>query len=59
MAHYRLYHLNRASGRIDRAELIEAEDDVRAVAIVKAQARDVAVELWHEGRKVLGLDQAT
>ena len=59
MVHYRLYHLNRSSGRIDRAEVIEAEDDLRAVAIVRAQRRDVAVELWQEGRKVFGLDQAT
>lgn len=51
MAYYRLYHLNRSSGHIDRVEIVEAEDDVRAVAIVKARDRDVAVELWQEGRK--------
>jgi len=54
MPFYRLYHINQSSGHIERAEVIEAEDDVRAVAIVKARKRDAPVELWQERRKVCG-----
>ncbi len=59
MAHYRLYHLNRFSGHIDRTEMIEAEDDFRAFDIVKARDRDVTVELWQENRKVMRLEGPT
>lgn len=52
MAYYRLYHLNRSSGHIDRAEELDAADDVEAVALAKARQRDTDVELWQERRKV-------
>ena len=58
MPYYRLYHLNRSSGQIDRAEVIDAADDVRAIAIVRERRRDAAIELWQEGRKVLRLEGA-
>ncbi|HYI48439.1 MAG TPA: hypothetical protein VEX35_08250 [Allosphingosinicella sp.] len=56
MPYYRLYHLNRSSGHIDRAEEFDAADDVKAVAIVRERERDTPVELWQEGRKILQLD---
>jgi hypothetical protein len=59
MPYYRLYHLNRSSGHIDRVEEIDAVDDVKAVAIVRERERDSAVELWQEGRKVLRLEGPT
>lgn len=59
MPYYRLYHLNRSSGHIDRVEEIDAADDVEAVAIVQDRERDAAVELWQEGRKVLRLEGST
>ena len=59
MPYYRLYHLNRSSGHIDRVEEIDAADDVEAVAIVKDRERETAVELWQEGRKVLRLEGST
>lgn len=59
MPYYRLYHLNRSSGHIDRVEEIDAADDVKAVAIVQDRERDTAVELWQEGRKVLRLEGST
>jgi hypothetical protein len=59
MPYYRLYHLNRSSGHIDRAEEIDAADDVRAIAIVRDRECDTAVELWQEGRKVLRLEGST
>jgi hypothetical protein len=57
MPYYRLYHLNRLSGHIDRVDEIDASDDVKAVAIAKERERDTAVELWQERRKVLRLEE--
>ncbi|HEY5710395.1 MAG TPA: hypothetical protein VIT38_00750 [Allosphingosinicella sp.] len=51
MPTYRLYFLNQ-SGRIERAEQFDAEDDVRAVRAVADRAGDAPTELWLEGRKV-------
>jgi hypothetical protein len=59
MPYYRLYYLNRGSGHIDRAEEIDAADDVRAVAIVRERERDTAVELWQQSRKVMRLEGST
>jgi hypothetical protein len=59
LPYYRLYYLNRDSGHIDRAEEIDAADDVRAVAIVRERERDSAVELWQQARKVLRLEGST
>ena len=59
MTYYRLYHLNRFSGHIDRVEEIDAADDVQAIALVKERERETAVELWQEGRKVLRLEGST
>ena len=57
MSVYRLYSLNPHSGHIDWAEEIDAADDVEAVAIVRDRPRQVGVELWQEGRKVLRLEK--
>jgi hypothetical protein len=56
MTYYRLYHLNRCSGHIERVEEIEAADDVEAVSIARDCERGAGVELWQEGRKVLRLE---
>jgi hypothetical protein len=56
---YRLYHLNRFSGHIDRVERIDAADDIHAVELVKECEHENAVELWQEGRKVWRLEAST
>lgn len=59
MPYYHLYHLNPSSGHIDRAEAIDAADDVQAVAMTRGSERLTPVELWQEGRKVLRLERPT
>lgn len=56
MAYYRLYHLDPFSGRIDRAEEIDAADDIEALALARASQREADVELWQEHRKVHRLE---
>lgn len=56
MPYYRIYHFNRSNDHINRADEIEATDDVQAVAIARNSDRETAVEVWQEGRKVLRLE---
>ena len=52
MSHYRLYFMNERSGHIDRAENLEADDDVQAVEAARKLAGKQPLELWRDTRKV-------
>ena len=52
MTGYRLFFINNVSGRIDRAEVVEAPDDGGAVRTSESRAGPQAMELWHLARRV-------
>lgn len=52
MTQYRLYYINTASGHINRAEVIDALDDVRAVQACRSRIGLQAMELWCRARRV-------
>ena len=56
MPFYRLYHLDRHTGHIDRAEEIFAADDASAAHDLQQRQTDHPLELWREGRKVVRID---
>lgn len=56
MPHYRLYHLDRHTGHIERAEEVFAADDVAAVHELQQRQSDHPLELWQQGRKVVRVD---
>lgn len=56
MPHYRLYLLNSDTGRIDRAEELEAADDVSAIAQARLRQDRVPLEIWQEKRKVAHIE---
>ena len=56
MPYYRLYHLDRHTGHIERAEELFAADDVAAVHDLQQRQSDHPLELWQAGRKVVRLD---
>lgn len=56
MPWYRLYHLHKHSGHIDRAEDVHAADDVSAIHELQHRVRDHPLELWLGRRKVVHLD---
>ncbi len=52
MVEYRLYQLDKAGQIIGAAEVVQAASDDEALAVVRAQQRTRACELWHGGRLV-------
>jgi hypothetical protein len=56
MPNYRLYHLDRHTGHIVRADEMFAADDVAAIHELQLRQSDHPLELWREGRKVVRLD---
>ncbi len=57
MTSYRLFFINTASGRIDRAKVVEACDDDGAVLTSEGRTGSQAMELWHLARKVRAFDK--
>jgi hypothetical protein len=58
MPDYRLYRMNPHSGHIEGVEEVHSGDDVEAILLIQNRPRDVPVELWSGGRKVMRLDAA-
>ena len=58
MPDYRLYRLDRRSGRITSAENLHADDDAAAIHRVRLRGRSEAMELWCGARKVCRFDGA-
>lgn len=56
LSYYRLYFLDPDSGRIDRFEEFNADDDATAVARAEQWLDEVPLELWSGARKVVRLD---
>jgi hypothetical protein len=52
MAHYRLYFLNSRTGKIERFEEFEAQDDDQALVLIEQRIGDQPLELWSGGRKI-------
>lgn len=52
MTQYRLFFINTRSGHIERAEVVDAIDDVQAVEACQARTGDQALELWCRARRV-------
>jgi hypothetical protein len=52
MAYYRLYFLDDRTGRIERHEQFEANDDDAALDAIGPHIGDQPLELWTGGRKV-------
>ena len=52
MTHYRLFLVNAASGRVERAEIVEAANDEDAVHVCDEAPRHQASELWCGARRV-------
>jgi hypothetical protein len=52
MVRYRLYFLDRRTGRIDRYEEFEARDDDHAIDLIEPYVGNTPLELWTGGRKV-------
>ena len=55
MRDYRVYYLD-ANGRVLRREVLRAENDERAVAMIDGPHPEAAVELWDLGRLVKRID---
>lgn len=55
MRDYRVYYLD-ANGRVLRREVLRAENDARAIALVSQPHTEAAVELWDLGRLVKRID---
>ena len=49
---YRLFYLDRFSGRIKRSHEFEADHDAAAIALAEMVRGDDAVELWCRSREV-------
>lgn len=58
MPSYRLYFMDPHTGHIDRSEDFAASDDVEAIHQIARRPREMPVELWRDGRKVLRIDAA-
>ncbi len=56
MISYRLFCIR--DGRIVSSAVIEAEDDLAAIDVARAQRQATACELWHEARLVAFIDAA-
>ena len=56
MPEYRLYHLDRFSGHIERAETLHAADDVAAIHRIQLRQSPEPMELWCGARKVSRFD---
>ena len=56
MPAYRLYHLDRFSGHIERAETLHAADDVAAIHRIQLRQSPEPMELWCGGRKISRFD---
>lgn len=56
MPDYRLYFLDRQSGHIERAETLNAADDVAAIHRIQLRGSPEPMELWCGGRKVSRFD---
>lgn len=52
MTQYRLFFINTASGHIDRAEVVDAIDDLQAVEVCQGRPESQASELWYRSRRV-------
>lgn len=52
MVPYRLFFLNASSGRVERAEIVEAADDEDAVQFCDDGPRYQDAELWCGARRV-------
>ncbi|HEX8447348.1 MAG TPA: hypothetical protein VF649_12135 [Sphingomonas sp.] len=52
MTAYRLYLMSNRTGHIERFEVIDARDDVDAVAKASRMAGPQAMELWQEARRI-------
>lgn len=58
MPSYRLYFMDAHTGHIDRYEDFAASDDVEAIHRISQRPREVPVEIWRDGKKVLRIDAA-
>jgi hypothetical protein len=52
MFYYRLYFIDRSSGRIDHFRDFEAERDDDAVAVAEGWANGAPMELWNRDRRL-------
>lgn len=57
MPRYLLYHMNPASGHIDRVEDVVAADDVAAIYDIQHRRTTYPLELWRDGRKIGRVDR--
>lgn len=58
MPDYRLYFLDRETGHIERAETLQAADDVAAIHRIQLRGSAEPMELWCGGRKVSRFNDA-
>lgn len=59
MSYYRLYFWSNRTGRIERFEEFEAQDDIQALGMVEPRLGDQISELWNGSRKVRKFDPAS
>lgn len=52
MTQYRLFFINTLSGRIERADVVEAVDDAGAVQACQDRTGYQSLELWCRARRV-------